>query len=68
MEVIDNFNMVQFIPLNIMDEESIDTIIQQIDSVVQYDEFRLPKESLLPNEDGGEEEEKNEDDGAMDDY
>lgn len=59
--------MVQFIPLNIMDEESIDTVIQQIDSVVQYDEFRLPKESLLPNEDG-EEEEKDNEDGGMDDY
>lgn len=52
VEVIDNFNMVQYVPLNIQDEESIDTIIQQIDSVVQYDDFRLPKESNLPNEDG----------------
>lgn len=28
VEVIDNFNMVQYVPLNIKDEESIDTIIQ----------------------------------------
>ena len=34
VEVIDNFNLVQYVHLNIQDEESIDTIIQQIDSVV----------------------------------
>lgn len=56
VEVIDNFNMVQYIPLNIQDEESIDTIIQQIDSVVQYDEFRLPKESMIPQDEIDEQE------------
>lgn len=34
VEVIDNFNMVQYIPLNIQDEESVDTLIQQIDTIV----------------------------------
>lgn len=57
VEVIDNFNLVQYVPLNIKDEESIDTIIQQIDSVVQYDEFKLPKESMLPREDFDDNEE-----------
>ena len=49
VEVIDNFNMVQYIPLNIQDEDSIDTIMTQIDMLVQYDEYRMPKESLMPD-------------------
>lgn len=50
--------MVQYIPLNIQDEESIDGLIMQIDSVVQYDEFRMPKEGMLgeDNQDGEEDE------------
>eukprot|EP00347_Sterkiella_histriomuscorum_P008180 403346075 len=68
VEVIDNFNMVQYVPLNIQDEESIDTIMQQIDSVVQYDEFRLPKESLLPNDDGNEDDQEDGDGGDMEQY
>ena len=51
VEVIDNFNMVQYLPLNIQDEESVDALIHHIDSVVQYDEFRLPNDNLLPRED-----------------
>ena len=34
VEVIENFNLVQYIPLNIQDEDSVDTIIQQIDTLV----------------------------------
>ena len=52
VEVIDNFNMVQYIPLNIQDEESEDSLIHHMDTLVQYDEFRLPQEHLLPREDG----------------
>ena len=57
VEVIENFNLVQYQPLNIQDEESVDNVIQQIDMLVQYDEFRLPKESMMmdngdPNDDG----------------
>lgn len=28
VEVIDNFNLVQYVPLNIQDEDSVDTVIQ----------------------------------------
>lgn len=55
VEVIDNFNMVQYQTLDINDEESVDNLINQLDSLVQYDEFRLPREHLLPNEDVDEE-------------
>jgi hypothetical protein len=68
VEVIDNFNMVQYIPLNIQEEESVDTIIQQIDLVVQYDEFRMPKESLLPPEDGDNQDDDEDYDGQRMEY
>ena len=55
MEVIDNFNMVQYIPLNIQDDDSVDAMITQIDLLVQYDEYRMPKEGNMPdNEDPAE--------------
>ena len=55
VEVIENFNLVQYIPLNIQDEDSVDTIIQQIDNLVQYDEYRMPKEgNMADNADQGE--------------
>jgi len=47
--VIDNFNMVQYIPLNIQDDDSVDAIITQIDLLVQYDEHRMPKEGMMPD-------------------
>ena len=34
VDVIENFNLVQYIPLNIQDEDSVNTIIQQIDTLV----------------------------------
>ena len=62
VEVIENFNLVQYIPLNIQDEDSVDTIIQQIDLLVQYDEYRMPREgNMADNADQG-------DGGMMDDH
>jgi hypothetical protein len=49
VEVIENFNLVQYIPLNIQDEDSVNAIITQIDLLVQYDEYRMPKESDMPD-------------------
>jgi hypothetical protein len=36
--------MVQFLPLNIKDEDSLDLILAQIDTCLQYDEDVEPKE------------------------
>jgi len=36
IELIDGFNMVRFMPLNIADEESIKAVAYQIDMVVSY--------------------------------
>ena len=55
VEVIENFNLVQYIPLNIQDEDSVDTIIMQIDTLVQYDEYRMPKDgNMADNAEQGE--------------
>jgi len=43
-EVIENFNLLQFLTVNIMDEESVGDIILQIDSLIQFDEYRIPKD------------------------
>lgn len=37
-EVIENFSLVRFYPLNIKDEESIDNILITIDNIIQYGE------------------------------
>lgn len=37
-EVIENFSLVRFYPLNIKDEESIDNILLTIDNIIQYGE------------------------------
>lgn len=57
VEVIENFNLVQYIPLNIQDEESVDGVMQQMDLLVQYDEYRMPRESAMRDNDEPREEE-----------
>ena len=37
-EVIENFSLVRFYPLNIKEEESIDNILITIDNIIQYGE------------------------------
>lgn len=37
-EVIENFSLVRFYPLNIKAEESIDNILITIDNIIQYGE------------------------------
>lgn len=37
-EVVDNFSLVRFCPLNIKDEESIENILITIDNIIQYGE------------------------------
>ena len=45
VDVIDNFAMIRYLPLNIEDEETQENLMMQIDSVVQYMEYQLPKEN-----------------------
>ena len=37
-QVIDDFSMVQFVPLNNTDEESVTNVLLQIDNAIQYGE------------------------------
>ena len=46
-EVIDNFNLVQFTLSDITDEEKMMGIMLLIDNLVQYDEYRMPKDSAF---------------------
>ena len=57
-EVIENFNLVQFTHSDIQDEDSIQNIIMHLDNLVQYDEYRMPKDgAFLDNQEGPEENE-----------
>ncbi|KAF0975874.1 hypothetical protein FDP41_005201 [Naegleria fowleri] len=51
VSLIDNFNMVGFLELDISDEESIDYILSYVDMTIQYGEDEEAKE---PKEDYGE--------------
>lgn len=44
VQLIDEYNMVSFIPCNVNDEESMIEILAHIDNLVQYGEFQEPKE------------------------
>lgn len=46
-EVIDNFNLVQFTLSDITDEEKMMGIMLLIDNLVQFDEYRMPKDSAF---------------------
>lgn len=50
--LLDQFNMVSFVPLNIKDEDSISLLLQQVEHAIQYGEDEEPKE---PNDEVFEE-------------
>eukprot|EP00356_Strombidium_inclinatum_P003881 CAMPEP_0170496534 /NCGR_PEP_ID=MMETSP0208-20121228/21973_1 /TAXON_ID=197538 /ORGANISM="Strombidium inclinatum, Strain S3" /LENGTH=98 /DNA_ID=CAMNT_0010773105 /DNA_START=449 /DNA_END=742 /DNA_ORIENTATION=- len=43
-EVMEGFSLVQFTTSDIMDEESVQDLILMLDNLVQYDEYRMPKD------------------------
>ena len=43
-EVIENFNLIQYTPCDITDDNSIWNIIMHLDNLVQYDEYRMPQD------------------------
>ena len=51
-EVIENFNMIQYTTVDISDEESLSNVLLLVDNLVQYDEYKIPKDShFLDNQD-----------------
>ena len=45
IDIVDNFSLVNFALMDITDEQKINEVQAQIDNMVQYDEFRMPKDS-----------------------
>jgi hypothetical protein len=43
-QLVDDFNMVAFLPLNITDEDSITAILSHVDNAIQFGEDQEPKE------------------------
>ncbi|KAH9824768.1 GPN-loop GTPase [Melampsora americana] len=56
-QLIQDFNMVSFLPLDVTDEESLGTILSHIDNSMQYGEHEEPKEPKDLEGDGFEAEE-----------
>jgi len=44
MEVIDNYSLVNYQQCDIQDEESVSMVMANVDNLVQYDEYRMPKD------------------------
>jgi GTPase SAR1 family protein len=66
--LLDEYDMVAFLPLDPTDEESISALLLQIDMAIQYGEDLEPKEPTEPRDEeagGGEEEEGNDEYEAM---
>lgn len=48
--LVDEFNMVQFLPLNVADEDSITAILSHVDNAIQFGEDQEPKEPVEDEE------------------
>lgn len=55
VQLLDEFDMVNFIPLNIKKEASLENVMMHIEMLTQFSESLEPKESRECDEDGGEE-------------
>lgn len=52
-KVLDEYSLVSFVPLDITDEDSIETLMLQVDHAIQYGEDMEPKEPKEFDGDGG---------------
>lgn len=57
MDVVDNFSMVNFIQLNIEDEDSVQELQMNIDNIIQYDENRMPNDKHFLDNQGDDKDE-----------
>eukprot|EP00967_Tisochrysis_lutea_P013547 scaffold15134_cov34-Tisochrysis_lutea.AAC.4 len=57
-ELLEDWSMVQFLPLDPRDTDSIDEILAQVDSALQYHEDVEPRDPDNPNEDDPDDEEE----------
>ena len=49
LEVVDNYALVGYLPLNIKEEESVEAIMAHVDGCVQFGEHVEPKEYMYNN-------------------
>ena len=56
VQLLDEYDIVSFVGLNVRREESIERLLAQIDHAVQYGEQLEPKESGMMDEEGREDE------------
>jgi GPN-loop GTPase len=50
-EVLEDFSLVRFVPLDIGDEESIERVMIEVDTLVQYKEYTLPDDAIFNQQD-----------------
>jgi hypothetical protein len=50
VRLVEEFNMVNFMPLNIKDEDSIEAVLYQIDHAIQFGEDEEVKETDFGDE------------------
>ncbi|KAI8051978.1 GPN-loop GTPase [Syncephalis plumigaleata] len=54
VQLVEDYNMVGFIPLNIREEDSIEYVLSHIDNAIQYGEDQEPKEPKDMADDAGD--------------
>jgi len=50
-QVLEDFSLVRYVPLDIGDDESIERVMGEVDTLVQYKEYTLPDDSLYNKQD-----------------
>ena len=50
-QVLEDFSLVRYVPLDIGDDESIERVMGEVDTLVQYKEYTLTDDSLYNKQD-----------------
>lgn len=64
--LIEDYSMVSFVPLDITDDESIETLVMAIDTATQYGEDVEPKDPDEEKDPNGQNGDDGDDDGGVD--
>lgn len=44
--VLEDFSLIRFVPLDITDEESVERVMNEVDMLVQYKDYALPDDQI----------------------
>jgi hypothetical protein len=50
-DVLEDFSLIRFLPLDISNDESIELIMGEVDTLVQFKEFTLPDDAIYNQQD-----------------